>query len=279
MIKSLQKNWRVYLIEAWALGMFMVSACTFVILMEHPSFGFVNMVTPFVRRFIVGAAMGITAILLIYSKWGKTSGAHMNPAVTLANYQLDRIAGWDAFWYIAAQGVGSVLFVLLFKTFFFKYIAAPQINYLITIPGHSGIAAAFWAELIMAIVMFSTILVISNSKWAKYTAYAAGLLVCLFITFEAPISGMSINPARTFGSAFSANNFTAFWLYIIAPILGMQLAAFLYRKWYFVTKGECKSMKCFMSGQKYQNKIYNVIKWFEKSPSGIVLKTLENNLN
>lgn len=250
--------------EAWALGMFMASACTVVILLQHPWFGLADKLSPFARRLVTGMAMGVTAILLIYSRWGKRSGAHMNPAVTLANYQLDRISLGDTTGYIAAQIIGASLVVLLFKLFFFAYISAPQVNYIVTMPGKQGTAAAFVAEFGLSAGLFAVVLVVSNSRRAKYTGYMAGLLVCLYITFEAPLSGMSINPARTLGSAVAANNYAAYWLYLTAPILGMQTAAWGYRRWYFERKGECKTMSCLMSGDKEDNQVYHVYKWFEK---------------
>jgi len=73
------------------------------------------------------------------------------------------------------------------------------------------------------------ILSVSNHpRWARYTGLCAGLLVAGYITFEAPLSGMSMNPARTFGSALFAANWTAIWIYFTAPPLGMLAAAQLY---------------------------------------------------
>jgi aquaporin Z len=71
-----------------------------------------------------------------------------------------------------------------------------------------------------------TVLFASNTRnIARYTGVFAGMLVATYITLEAPISGMSMNPARTFGSAFSAQIWTALWLYFVAPPLGMLLAS------------------------------------------------------
>jgi aquaporin Z len=79
--------------------------------------------------------------------------------------------------------------------------------------------------------MMSTIPLATNQpKLARFTGIFAGALVFAFITLEAPISGMSINPARTFGSAFIAGLWTALWLYFVAPPLGMALAAEVYRR-------------------------------------------------
>ena len=110
MLNALKKNWTVYLIEAWGLGLLMMAVVGFVILIEHPSLPIRYTVTSeFVRRRLIGIIVGLTTIGIIYSGWGKRSGAHINPAVTLAQYQLDRINGYDAVWYMIFQFVGSIV--------------------------------------------------------------------------------------------------------------------------------------------------------------------------
>ena len=64
--------------------------------------------TPEQRLLLVGMAMGLTAISIVYSPWGKQSGAHLNPSVTLAFFRLGKIASWDAFFYVTAQFVGGI---------------------------------------------------------------------------------------------------------------------------------------------------------------------------
>lgn len=266
-------NWKSYFIEAWALGMFMISASFFVVLFEHPAFH-LNILIPSatIRRLWIGAAMGITAILLIYSKWGKHSGAHMNPAVTLANYFLDRISLRDAAGYIVFQVLGASVAMLLLKYFFQNYLDHPSVNYIVTQPGKPGVMVAAVAEFIMSFCMFLMVMIISNSRFMKYTGYFAGALVFIFISVEAPLSGMSINPARSLGSAVAAGNWGFFWLYIVAPVAGMQLSAFLYRNFYFNLFGQCKTMKCFMSGQQFSNKVYQVNSWSQKNENGDTVK-------
>ena len=202
---SFQKNWKLYLIEGWALGIFMIVASTVVILLEHPVFHLTDIIpSALIRRILIALAMGLTAIALIYSSWGKLSGAHMNPAVTLANYQLNRITLADAIWYIIFQCMGSVIAMLLYSFLFKNFLSYPSVNFVVTQPGSSGIFAAACAEFFMAFIMFLMVLISSNSKYAAYTGYFAGVLVFLFIGLEAPISGMSINPARSLGSAISS---------------------------------------------------------------------------
>lgn len=277
MIKVLRVNWKLYIIEAWALGMFMISACVCTILIEHPDFHIsTSIALPFWRRLLSGLAMGITAILLIYSNWGKQSGAHMNPAVTLAHLHLNRLQWPDAIWYILSQIIGATSGVAFINLLFPTYLSSGVVNYVVTTPGTDGIAIAFISEMAMAVVLFAIVLVVSNSSKAKYTGCVAGLMVCCYIWFEAPLSGMSINPARSFGSAINAGVWSSFWIYIIAPIAGMQLSAWCYRKLYLQAKGECKTMHCHFSGDGSNNKIYKVWKWWQIDAANTLIEYQEN---
>ncbi|MDX2303695.1 MAG: aquaporin [Microscillaceae bacterium] len=262
MLKALQKNWQIYLIETWALGMFMVSAATFVILIEHPALPVKDLIpSAFLRRLMVGLAMGITAVLLIYSPWGKKSGAHMNPAVTLTFLQLDRIHLEDALWYIIAQFAGGASAIYLFKWFLFPYISDATVNYVVTVPGADGFLVAMLLEALLSFTMFMMVLIVSNHpRLSPYTGYFVGVVLTFFIAFEGPYSGMSINPARTVASALPAGIWTGWWLYFIGPIAGMQLAGYLYRSWYRKThEDNCLTMRCHMSGEKHNNPIYKVL--------------------
>ena len=100
---------------------------------------------------------------------------------------------------------------------------------MVTVPGESGVAVAFLAEVAITFVLMLTVLFVSNApRLARYTGLFVGGLVLLYITFEAPLSGMSMNPARSFASAFLSGNWTGWWVYFTAPPLGMSLAAGLY---------------------------------------------------
>lgn len=265
--------WKAFAFEALGLGIFMISASVFVALFEHPYFHLQSLIpNPIWRRMCIALAMGITAILIIYSKWGKYSGAHINPAVTLANVQLNRISWRDALGYIIAQLTGATLSMWLLKVIFPQTVADPSVNYVLTQPGAFGIGVALLAEFLLAFILFFTVLLVSNSKWATYTGYVAGLLVFLFISVEAPLSGMSINPARSFGPALVSGNWHAYWIYLVAPTAGMQLAAYAFRSWYFYRNGECKTMACFMSGNKSTNATYHVYSWFQKKENGDIVQ-------
>ncbi len=114
MLTSLRSHWPEYLMEAALLGLFMVSAGLFGTLFEYPRSPVRQAIAdPFVRRVLMGLAMGLTAIGLIYSRWGKQSGAHFNPAVTWTFWRLGKVRFWDALFYTLAQFAGGLFGVVL----------------------------------------------------------------------------------------------------------------------------------------------------------------------
>src|SRR5262245_59792960 len=120
--------------EAAELGLFMISASLFTILLYHPSSPALEIIpAEFLRRILMGIAMGLTAIALIYSPWGKRSGAHINPAVTLTFFRLGKVAPWDAIFYIMAQFVGGIAGVALVALSADRLIAHPAVNYVATV--------------------------------------------------------------------------------------------------------------------------------------------------
>lgn len=230
MLSALKEHWPEYLIEASCLGLFMISACLFGILFEYPrSLVHKALPDPFLRQALTGIAMGSTAVAIIFSRMGKRSGAHMNPAITLTFFRLGKIAPWDALFYITSQFVGGLAGVLLVAAVAGEMLSHPAVNYVATLPGALGIPAAFLAELLISFFLMTVILLVSNTRrLSRYTGLFAGVLVAIYVTFEAPISGMSMNPARTFGSAYWAHIWTALWIYFTAPLIGMLLAAEVY---------------------------------------------------
>jgi aquaporin Z len=174
----------------------------------------------------MGLAMGVTAVAIIYSPWGKRSGAHINPATTLTFLRLGKVEAPDALFYVAAQFAGALGGCLVAGLVLSSLVRHPSVSFAVTLPGPGGLARAFAAEVAIAFLLMTVVLAISNDpRTNRFTGLAAGACVALFITFEAPISGMSLNPARTFGSAAAAMRWEAFWIYLVAPPLGMLAAA------------------------------------------------------
>ena len=230
MLSALTRHWPEYLMEAAGLGIFMVSACLFDALLEHPASPVRQAIgDPIVRRMLMGVAMGLTAIAIIYSPWGMQSGAHLNPSVTISFLRLGKVEIWDGIFYVMAQFLGGLAGILLASATFRPWISHPSINYVATVPGMGGASVALLAELVISFGLMIVVLIVSNTeRLARLTGLFAGLLVATFITLEAPFSGMSMNPARTLASAIPAHALTSVWIYFTAPPLGMLLAAELY---------------------------------------------------
>src|SRR3989442_4182748 len=198
MSSALARHWPEYAMEAAELGLFMAAAGLFGVLLYHPASPTAHAVAdPFVRRVFMALAMGLTAIALIYSPWGQRSGAHFNPAVTLTFFRLGKVAGWDAVFYAMAQIGGGLSGILVVAALTGGRLSHPAVSYVVTVPGAWGVAVAFGAEVLISFGLMSVVLTVSNT-------------------------------ARSFASALPANLWTAFWIYLPAPPLGMQLASDLH---------------------------------------------------
>jgi aquaporin Z len=230
-MRRLREHWPEYAMEAAGLALFMMSAAVFAIVIEHPDSPLraaVDDALP--RRLLMGVAMGLTAMALIYSPLGARSGAHLNPVTTLTFLRLGRMHPVDAAAYIAAQFAGGLAGIWNAAVLLRPWINAPSIRYVATVPGEMwGIAAAFVAEAVITFVLMTVILHVSNhARWSRLTGVCAGLLVAAYITFEAPISGMSMNPARSLGPALLSGAVGPLWIYFAAPAIGMLSAAELF---------------------------------------------------
>lgn len=224
-------EWQEYLMEAGCLGLFMLPACLVTAWIEHPHSAVREAIPDALfRSALIGIAMGITLVLIVHTPWGKQSGAHMNPAVTLTYLFLGKVAPVRASGYVAAQFVGGLAGVGLAWVLAGDALADRAVDFAVTRPGPAGPAAAFLAEALISFLMMNAVLFSTNSRtWSRRTPYLAGALVAVFITFEAPLSGMSMNPARTFASAVAAGEWAGIWIYFSAPVLGMLAAGALYR--------------------------------------------------
>jgi aquaporin Z len=232
MTYALKNHWPEYLMEAIELGLFMFSACAFTVLLYHPSSPVAQTIHDGVlRRLLMGTAMGSTAIAIIFSPLGKRSGAHFNPSVTWTFYRLGKIRAWDAAFYTLFQFAGGIAGVILASLTLSKLVSHQSVNYAATRPGPDGPIVAFAAEILISFILMSVVLAVSNTKrFARWTGIFAGVLVATYITIESPISGMSMNPARTFSSAVGARLWMSLWIYFVAPPIGMLLAAEVYRR-------------------------------------------------
>src|SRR5256884_6861765 len=147
MTDALKRHWPEYLMEAACLGLFMVSAFTFATILEHPDSP-VHQAIPnsLLRRFLMGLAMGSTAIGIIYSPWGKQSGAHINPSTTLTFFRLGKVATWDAVFYVVFQFIGGIIGAVLATAGFPPWGFHSARDFVRPMPGQprptAGVAAA-----------------------------------------------------------------------------------------------------------------------------------------
>jgi aquaporin Z len=229
-VASAKAHWAEYGIETASLACFMIAALGFGALLEHPASPVrLTVANPILRRAFMGIAMGLTSAAIIYSPWGRRSGAHLNPSVTLSYLRLGKITSRDALFYVLAQFAGGCAGVAAMALALRRIISVPSVNYVATVPGPFGWTAAFVAEGLISFLMMWVILHVSNRRGiARFTGAFAACLVALYITLEAPVSGMSMNPARSFAPALAAGVISSLWIYFVAPPLGMMLAADLY---------------------------------------------------
>ncbi|MCO5999082.1 MIP/aquaporin family protein [Actinoallomurus rhizosphaericola] len=181
------------------------------------------------RRLLTGILIAGIAVAIVYSPLGRTSGGHMNPAITLAFFLLRKLTPRSAAAYAAAQFGGAVTGVLLALLTWDHSAADVRLG--ATVPALGGPAACLGAEAAMTFLLVTLILnFVDRPRLMPFTGAAAALLVAVLFFVERPISGTSLNPARSLGPALVGSVWTGLWVYLTAPPLGALAAALLYRR-------------------------------------------------
>jgi aquaporin Z len=176
------------------------------------------------RRLLTGILFAAGGTLVALSPLGQRSGAHLNPVVTWAFWCRGRVKRADAILYSLAQCLGALAGVGVFVLFGGWFAKSVQLG--LTLPGEGySPMAAFVAEAVTTfLMMFLILYCVGNARIASRTPYLAGALVALLVFLEAPISGTSLNPARSFAPAFWTQLFQFQWIYWMAPLLGALAA-------------------------------------------------------
>ena len=177
----------------------------------------------------IALAFGIAVVAMAYAV-GPVSGAHLNPAVSLGAFLAGRLPASDLIGYVVAQVVGGIIGAIVVWVIASGHAGGAPANLAATgwdpVAGYST-AAAFITELVATFVFVTVILGVTN---AKHTTVLAGLvigltLLSLHLCFI-PVSGNSLNPARSIGPALFSGGAAIgqLWLYIVAPLLGGAIA-------------------------------------------------------
>jgi len=205
---------------------------TFILVFAGSGAVMINDITGALGHAGVALTFGFVIVALIYS-FAHVSGAHFNPAVTIAFYSMGEFDRKRVLPYISAQILGAIaasitLFYLLQEDF----NQLSEVSYLGATLPHGSVAQSFGFEFLLAFILM---LVISASavhgKAIKdFAGIAIGFTVGLEAMFAGPITGASMNPARSIGPAIVSGHFEHLWLYVVATILGALLAALVYVK-------------------------------------------------
>ncbi|EFJ36013.1 hypothetical protein SELMODRAFT_165578 [Selaginella moellendorffii] len=171
----------------------------------------------------VSAAFGLVVMIMVYAV-GHISGAHMNPAVTLAFATVRHFPWQQVPAYIGAQITAAIT-----AAFALRLIISPVANIGATIPAGSDLQSFYLEAIITYILMFVVSAVATDARAiGELAGLAIGATVGLNAIFAGPISGASMNPARSLGPAIAANNYSGLWVYIVGPTVGALAGACSY---------------------------------------------------
>jgi MIP family channel proteins len=173
----------------------------------------------------VAAVFGLVIMVMVYAT-GHLSGAHINPAVTIAFTATRHFPPRDAVAYIAAQLAGATAGALLLLAAWSAKPAALGA----TVPSLDAGPALLYEIVLTAVLMFVIVAVATDTRAVGAgAAIAIGGAVALDALFGGPLTGASMNPARSFGPALAAGQWTDFWVYVAGPIAGALLGAGAYQ--------------------------------------------------
>lgn len=173
----------------------------------------------------VGLVFGLIIMVMVYAT-GHLSGAHINPAVTIAFTLSRHFPPRDAAAYVAAQLAGATAGALLLLAVWPDQPAALGA----TVPS-VGVGSAVVYELALTAFLMFVIMAVATDTRAvgAAAAIAIGGTVGLDALFGGPVTGASMNPARSFGPALAAGEWQDFWLYVLGPVAGAALGAVAYQ--------------------------------------------------
>jgi len=167
----------------------------------------------------VALTFGMVVLTMIYAV-GDVSGAHLNPAVTIGFFAARRLAGKMVLPYVLSQLSGALAASLLLRGLFPQHLTLGT-----TAPAGPALQSLIFEIILTALLMFVILNVSVGAKERGITAgIAVGSVIALEALFAGPISGASMNPARSFAPALVSQHLAHLWIYLVAPIAGALLA-------------------------------------------------------
>ena len=190
----------------------------------------------------IAAVFGMVVLAMIHAL-GDVSGAHFNPAVSLAFWRAGRLPGRDAARYAAAQCAGALAAAAALRLLFPEHATLGA-----TIPAGSMLQS-FGLEAILSFLLIMVILGVAHGarEQGLMAGVAVGGTVALEAMFGGPVSGASMNPARSLGPALVSGRVEELWIYLLAPVLGMLAAIPLCRM--LRPHGGCCAGTCTIPGE------------------------------
>jgi aquaporin Z len=224
----MRRNLPVYCCEFVGTAIMLFIGITAVALMWAPGSPVPVVPNPMLRRLITGIIFAAGATVVVYSPLGQRSGGHINPAVTLAFWRAGKVPTRDAVAYVIAQ-FGGALAGAFAAGLAFRELT-PAVQYAATTPGegYSTIAALVAETVITFLLVFTIFVCVNKPRIAPRTGIIAGTLVALLVMIEAPVSGTSLNPARTLAPAILVPLYRDVWIYVAGPCLGALIAVAAY---------------------------------------------------
>ena len=182
-----------------------------------------------VELLIVGAAVALLRVGLILTPPGRASGGHMNPAISLAMWCFGVFPGAGVVPYTIAQLLGSVLGVLAARAVWGQVVAEPPVLYAVLQPGPMWSTGELFAAetLSVAVIVFVIGICLAVPRLAPFVPWVVGVLTGMAITLLGRSTGGSLNPARQFGPAAVSGQTHFLWVYLLAPMVGAVIAAWL----------------------------------------------------
>ena len=221
---ALRRHWPEYAIEGGFLFTIVLAAGVVSAWLQAA-----GATAPLLHRLPSALVIGGLLVAMIYSPWGRRSGAHMNPAITLAYLRLGKVGRWDGLFYILAQVAGALAGVLLLRSGALLPQAMPAAALTTTI-GPSNPWMALATQFVLSLVAMLLILFTSNhASFFRWTGLVVGLLVTMVVACVSPLAGFGMNAARLLAVDASGDLDPLHWLNLLPPLLGMQLAIEVYR--------------------------------------------------